>query len=147
MTQRPTSAFHATRMQDLVALTAFLDRICREAGAGEETVFAVRLAVEEVFTNIIHYGYGNQAGPITISVDAEPARITVTIEDAAPRFDITAVPVPDLDATWDERKIGGLGWHFVHQLMDEVKREPGAERGNVFTLVKSFQGSHPRRKY
>ena len=146
MTQSSTSrghaVFRATQLQDLVALTAFLDQTCRQAGAGDDAVFAIRLAVEEVFTNIVQYGYGNQPGPITISVDTEPERITITLADAALPFDPAAVAAPDLDAGWNERKIGGLGWHFAYQLMDEVKRESAGKRGNVFTLVKSLAENH-----
>ena len=136
------SVFHATQMRDL---TEFLDHHCRHAGAGEDATFAIRLAVEEVFTNILQYGYGNRPGPVTIHVDTMPRRVTVTLVDAAPAFDPADVPTPDLDADWRERRIGGLGWHFVHRLMDEVRWAPGVVRGNVFTLVKSFPKSNPAR--
>lgn len=140
------TVFRATQMEDLTALTEFLDRSCRQAGTGEDAAFAIRLAVEEVFTNIVQYGYGNRPGPITIHLDTEPQQITITLVDAAPAFDPAAVPAPNLDADWNERRIGGLGWHFAYRVMDEVRWEPGAEHGNVFTLVKSFPGSDPGRK-
>lgn len=133
--------FRATQIADLTALTQFLDRTCRQAGADDDTLFAVRLAVEEVFTNIVQYGYGNRPGPVSIGVDIEPERITITLVDAAAAFDPAAVAQPDLAADWNERRIGGLGWHFVHQLMDEVRWTAGAHGGNVFTLIKLFPGA------
>lgn len=134
--------FHATRMQDLAALAVFLGRACAQVGADADAASAVRLATEEVFSNIFRHGYGSEPGPVTIRVEAAPGRITVTLADAAPAFDPSGVPGPDLGTGWAEREAGGLGWHLVHQVMDEVKREPGAHGGNVFTLVKKL-AAHP----
>lgn len=145
MKPAPTGAgteFHAMKMQDLPALATFLEHACAQAGADADAASAVRLATEEVLSNILRHGYGNQPGPVTIRVDAAPEQITVTLVDAAPAFDPGSVAAPDLDAGWAERGIGGLGWHLVHQVMDEVKREAGAQGGNVYTLVRKL-AAHP----
>lgn len=136
------TGFHATTMQDLPALATFLARACAQAGADADAASAVRLATEEVLSNILRHGYGNRPGPVAIRVDAAPERITVTLVDAAPAFDPGSVAAPELGTGWAERGIGGLGWHLVHQLMDETRREPGAQGGNVYTLVKRLAG-HP----
>ncbi|WP_187775744.1 ATP-binding protein [Luteimonas suaedae] len=130
------------RMQDLGALATFLERACAGAGADQEATSAVRLATEEVFSNIFRHGYGDRPGPVTVRVDAAPGRITVILVDAAPAFDPAGVARPDLDADWVERRLGGMGWHLVREVMDEVRREPRAAGGNVFTLVKKFP-AHP----
>jgi anti-sigma regulatory factor (Ser/Thr protein kinase) len=145
MTLRPAHAgteFHATTMRDLPALATFLAGACAQANADADAASAIRLATEEVFSNILQHGYGNQPGPVTIRVDAAPERITVTLTDMAPAFDPGSVATPGLDTGWAERGIGGLGWHLVHQVMDEVRREPGAQGGNVYTLVKKL-AAHP----
>jgi anti-sigma regulatory factor (Ser/Thr protein kinase) len=136
------SEFHATTVQDLPALATFLERACVQAGADADAASTVRLATEEVLSNILRHGYGNQPGLVTIRVDATPERITVRLVDTAPAFDPASVGAPDLDADWAERGIGGLGWHLVHQVMDEVRREGGARGGNVYTLVKKL-ATHP----
>ena len=44
-------------------------------------------------------------------------------------------PVPDVEAPWQDRPIGGLGWHLIRNLVDEIRYQTdGAE--NRLTLVK-----------
>lgn len=130
--------FRATGMQDLPALATALERACAQAGADADAASAVRLATEEVLTDIFRHGYGDGPGTVAIRIDAAPGQITITLADQAPAFDPASVAAPDLDADWVERPLGGLGWHLVHRMMDEVRREPGPQGGNVFTLVKKL---------
>lgn len=137
------AGFRATRMADLPALIAFVERACAKAGAGDDVVCDVRLAIEEVFANILMHGYGGRPGAVTVRIDATPERIIVTMADDAPAFDPDSAATPDVAAPLQERGTGGLGWHLVRQVMDEVRREPGAGGGNVYILVRtlSAQGS------
>lgn len=136
--------FHASRMDDLPGLMEFVDRACRGAGADDDMQFAVRLAVEEAFSNIIKHGYGGQTGPVAITIDADARRLAVTVVDEAPPFDPADAPPADVEASLDEREGGGLGWHLVHQFMDEVAHSPNGVRGNVLVMVKFFPGVNAR---
>lgn len=128
------------RLESLVPLLEFVDRATADAGLGPEAAFAVRLAVEEVCTNVIAHGYGGGASdPVSLTTSRGPGAFMVTIEDRAPRFDPADAPPPVLDADWDERPIGGVGWHLVRELMDEVRYEP-VPAGNRVTLVKYLPG-------
>ena len=132
---------------DSTAVTPLTDRATATAQVGPEEAFAVRLAVEEVCTNIIAHGYGGGGSePVSVRVSRAPGRLAVAIEDRAPPFDPADVPAPDLGADWAERPIGGMGWHLVRELMDEVRHEPGATGGNRVTLVKYLpEASGPTR--
>jgi anti-sigma regulatory factor (Ser/Thr protein kinase) len=48
------------------------------------------------------------------------------------------VPAPDLDSAWRERSVGGLGWHLVRRVIDEVGWAPAVPCGNAYRLVKHF---------
>lgn len=130
--------FRATRMEELAGLAAFIGRACEQAGACPQAASDLRLAAEEVFTNIMRHGYGGRPGPVTVRVCVSPGRMVVTLADAAPDFDPSSVAPPDVGAGLEQREPGGLGWHLVRQVMDEVKREPGPGGGNVFTLVREL---------
>jgi len=92
------------------AVQAFLD----SHSAPTETVFATHLAVEEMITNIIKYGY-DDAGPheIGITLTREPGRLTIAIEDDGHEFNPLNLPAPDTTHQLEKRKIGGLGIHLV----------------------------------
>ncbi len=129
-----SKAFRADRLQDLARLAAFLDNAC--AGIDADARGDVRLAIEEVFTNIYAHGYRGQSGPVDIRISHSSGRITVAIADAAPAFDPASAPTPDINSDFDGRSVGGLGWHMVRRVMDEVGWASGVGRGNVYLLIK-----------
>jgi anti-sigma regulatory factor (Ser/Thr protein kinase) len=96
-----------------------------------------------VVTNIIEHGYaGMPVGPITVRFRREPSRVVVTVDDLARPFDPALVPHVDTAAPIERRQSGGLGWHLVHQVMDEVHHEPRTPKGNRLTLVKRLLTTH-----
>ena len=116
---------------------AFIEEVCARIVADDDTKYALRLAVEEVCMNLIDYGYaGREAGPIGIAAHDERDRVTLVFQDRSPPFDPRDAPAPDLASDVEHRQIGGLGWHLVKQLMDEVAYVAGTASGNVLTLVK-----------
>jgi serine/threonine-protein kinase RsbW len=92
------------------------------------------MAIDEACTNIINYGYTVDVGMINISCWRRDEDVIVVIKDRAKPFDPTLVPPPDLDASLEERKIGGLGVYFMKTLVDEVKYE-FKDGKNVLTMV------------
>lgn len=131
-------AFDSSCISDLPTLVSLVEHTCRQVGADDDTVFSLRLAVEEVFTNILDYGYPGSSGPINIHIEARPGQVRVSFADAAPRFDPATVATPRLDVPLEDRQVGGWGWHFVRQAVDRVDWEPREEGGNLLTLTKSL---------
>jgi anti-sigma regulatory factor (Ser/Thr protein kinase) len=128
---------HAANLDNLPRFMSFIDDACKRAGADEDTVYALRLAVEEVCINLINYGYkGMTPGSIRVSFDQRGDRITVKIRDHARPFDPANSPAPDLTSDADARPIGGLGWYLVKRFVDELDYRSDPRRGNVLTLTK-----------
>ena len=122
---------------NLKAILAFFAGTCAGAGIAGSVRHDLRLAVEEVCSNVIRHGYPpGQPGPIRIEVREGPDRWEVAIEDQAAPFDPASVPAPDLTLDWEDRPLGGQGWHLVRNVVDEFHyaRIPGP--GNRVTLVK-----------
>ena len=124
----------------LGTLLAFIDDTCQEAGLGEDDRLAVRLAGEEACSNVIDHAYqGVEPGPISLRLCCEDAQVVLTIEDRAPLFLPGDAPAPDLSPDWENRRIGGLGWHLIRQMMDEVRHEAVPGGGNRLELVKCLR--------
>jgi serine/threonine-protein kinase RsbW len=136
--------FKVSALADLDRLVAFVARACERAGVDADSRFALRLAVEESFINIMQHGYGAGGGPMRVDLQREGNRITIVMRDQGRPFDPTTVPAPDLDADWQQRTVGGLGVHLMQKMMDEVRYERNAGRENVLTLVKEFRGEATR---
>lgn len=120
----------------LPALLAFLDAEVLAAGLDDTVLFPLHLVVEEACANVIHHGYAHAPGPLTLHVSVTPDAVSATLTDAAPPFDPEEAPAPPLDGPAEERPVGGLGWHFIRSLMDEVHYEARPDGGNRLTLVK-----------
>lgn len=135
----PPQVLQASALADLDAVVVLVADACKRVGASAEQAADLRLAVEEVFVNIVRHGYAGDSGPITVEVDATRERIVVRLIDQAPAFDPVDVAASDIGASLEARSVGGLGWHLVRQVMDDVRREPASGGGNQFILLKRLQ--------
>lgn len=108
----------------------------QKLGPAPETLYFVQLAIEELITNCIKYGYddsGEHTIVIVLSVADEHLSITL-IDDGHP-FDPLAVPPPNLSLDIQDRPIGGLGIFLLRELADEMTYERRDGR-NRLTLSK-----------
>lgn len=127
----------AGTLENLPCFLAFIDGVCARIDADPHTKYALRLAVEEVCTNLIVHGYKDRpAGPIEVDAVDAAACVTLIIHDQAPPFDPHDAPAADTTSDLDHRKAGGLGLHLVTQMIDEIRYDPGTPSGNRLTLVK-----------
>jgi serine/threonine-protein kinase RsbW len=103
------------------------------------TIYKVQLAVDEACTNVINYAYSGGVGPLILSLEKANDNLIITIKDKGKPFDpITSIPPPDIDSEVEDRKIGGLGFYFIKQLMDDISYSYDPEEGNKLTLTKKL---------
>jgi anti-sigma regulatory factor (Ser/Thr protein kinase) len=128
---------------ELAAVRAFVRDAARAADAPIDCLDDLVQAVDEAATNVITHGYGRAHGWLEISVALADDRFVVTIEDAAPGFDPTAAPEPDLSLPPLARRPGGMGIHLIRAATDELRYRPRPGGGNILTLIRSRE---PGRK-
>lgn len=121
-----------SKLENLAVIADFIADSMREFGLADPKIFEIQMAVDEACTNIINYGY--TVGMINISCWRRDEDVIVVIKDRGKPFDPTSVPPPDLDASLEKRKIGGLGVYFMKTLVDEVRYE-FRDGKNVLTMV------------
>lgn len=96
----------------------------RDIGLSRKTINAVNVAVEELFTNIISYGYPDDKEHfVTVSVRYEDGALLVRVEDDGMAFNPLRANDPDLKCPLEQSKIGGLGIYLARKLMDEFDYE------------------------
>lgn len=130
-------------VEHLPKLLALLDRTAAEAGIDDEIVFPLHLATEEACTNVIMHAYPDAPGPLTLRVEITPETVAVVLADEAPTFDPSSAPSPPLDGSVEERPIGGLGWHLIREVTDEIRHETPRGGGNRLTLLKHRTSNPP----
>lgn len=112
----------------LQALRNFTMEAAANAGLEKQSANRLRLAVDEVATNIILYGYrdANRTGEVLIEAALTSATLRVSLVDSAIAFNPLEHTVPsadELDDPLEEREIGGLGIYLVIRNIDEFKYE------------------------
>jgi sigma-B regulation protein RsbU (phosphoserine phosphatase) len=129
------------RPERLGAMREAVEAACREAGCGESCTRDVVLAVDEACQNVIRHAYaGDPDGEIELEITRDGDRLVVLVRDFAPPSDPASVHPRDLA----DVRPGGLGTHFIHELMDEEELrpvEPGP--GNLLRMVKRIRGPRP----
>jgi serine/threonine-protein kinase RsbW len=125
-------------LDSLASIRAFVDRAAEAAGLDRKAGYRLRLAVDEIATNIVTYGYrgAGRTGDIRVEADADDEWLTVSLEDSGLLFDPTAVDEPDnLEDPLEERPIGGLGIFLTVRGVDAFRYEQRDGRNvNVFAM-------------
>ena len=109
-------------LSELKRMSEAVSAWCRGNNIPSAVEFHVNLALDEIISNIIRYGWkdsGEHQFNIRLSVSND--EVTVEIEDDATPFNPLEVPAPDLNRPLDERPVGGLGIHLVRQVMDGLE--------------------------
>lgn len=126
-------------LSELTHLAEAIESFGEEMGLGMKLVYMLNLALDELVTNVVSYGYDDPTsqGAISLSLAVKDGRLTATLEDDGRPFNPLAQIPPDTDLPLEERQIGGLGVHFVRTMMDDVQYHRIDGR-NRLTLVKTL---------
>ncbi len=121
---------------ELARVTATVERFGDANALPQQMVNDLNVTLDEVLSNIISYAYTDSAEhhiTIDLSFDGECAKVVV--EDDGVPFDPLQVPHPNPVPDLLERKVGGLGIHFIRTLMDDCAYVRSDGR-NILTLTK-----------
>jgi serine/threonine-protein kinase RsbW len=105
----------------LAKVQGLLDGLASAHRLPSAVVADMQVALDEVLSNILKSGFVDGLPhriEVTLSVDRQV--LTAKIEDDCAPFDPLGVAEPDLRPSLKDRRVGGLGIHFVRNLMSEV---------------------------
>lgn len=116
------SVILTAQFENLDQVREFVAESAEECGLEPAAVYAVQLAVDEAFTNIIEHAYGGESlDQIECTCQTVSGDLEVTLMDCGKPFDPSLVPEPNLEAELEDREVGGIGLYFIYQLMDDVQ--------------------------
>ena len=121
----------AARLRDVRhAVRRFLE----DLGYDGTHVPDIVLIIDEACQNIIRHGYGGDSDQwIEIEVALEDFGLVILLRDFADPVDAAEIEPRDLD----DVRPGGLGVHFMREIMDEISYLPReGDYGNILRMVK-----------
>jgi serine/threonine-protein kinase RsbW len=120
-----------------------LNKLVRQFGelhdVPSRTLYAVNLALDELVTNVLLYGYEEPTGrEVTVRIVTAGSELVASVVDEGRPFNPLDAPKPNLDAPLEDRELGGLGIHLVRSLMDHVAYSREEDK-NVLTVRKRIR--------
>ena len=129
-------------LSSLCEIAKDIENFCNVAGVSGNDVFAINLAIDELFTNAVSYGYKNKSDSVVeIEIEHCCDSVKIVLADYAPKFNpLDEVDVPDLKSDIDNRKIGGLGVFFAKKQMDKIFYEHDGKK-NIITMYRNISNA------
>ena len=130
-------------LSELDNLSQNLEYFGQKIGLSKKLIFEINLALDELFTNIISYGFKDEKEHIIkVTLTPQNKELCLCIEDDGVPFNPSDFEIPDVACSVDKCKIGGLGIHIIRKLMDEICYQRCDDK-NVLTLKKQLSKDKP----
>ena len=124
----------------LATVFSFTEDFAQAQALDDAASFAMNVAIEELFTNMVKYGAKHEN---EVSLELKVRAGVLTIEmidfDVEP-FDVTKHGDVDTSKSLAERVPGGLGLHLVKSVMDDVVYDYRNRNARI-TMTKRLEGS------
>mgnify|MGYP001089004699 FL=1 len=127
-------SFPAT-LDNLKNIRLFLTSFLKDHNVEDIIINQIELGVDEAVSNIIKHSYKGESKDkeINIKLEISKKKISIHLFDNGDPADPKKIKPRDLK----EIKTGGLGTHFIQEVMDEVKwKNKSKGWANHLTLVK-----------
>lgn len=124
------------RAQSLVLVRRTIEASALSCNFTKEQTQDMVLAVDEACQNVIRHAYaGGLDGDMEIEISRKREQYRILIRDFAPQIDKNKVKSRDLD----DVRPGGLGVHFMREVMDSVDFLPPSNgQGNLLRMIKAL---------
>ena len=110
------------QLSEIERLARIVDDFGRRHQIEAQIIYNMKLALDEILTNIISYAYDDaREHIIVVRLSLDQEKWTVEVEDDGRPFNPLNAPEPDTKQLLGERPIGGLGIHLVRKLIDELE--------------------------
>ena len=125
--------------KNIPAVIEFVNQELDALGCSLKAEAQIDIAIDEIYSNIVKYGYEEEGGEVTVSFDTseEPLAMTLSFRDEGKPFNPLERRDPDVTLSAKDRKIGGLGIFMVKKSMDDIRYEY-RDGKNILTIRKTL---------
>lgn len=125
-------------LDSLDAIAQYVMAVAAETGLDKKASYNLRLAVDEIATNIIIHGYeeAGREGVLDLQAVVDEQSLTISLEDTGAPYNPTERPNPDdLALPIEQRKMGGLGVYLaIHGVDKFIYERLGDRNHNIFVV-------------
>ncbi|MEL6458089.1 MAG: ATP-binding protein [Cyanobacteria bacterium J06621_15] len=125
-------------LESLDAISDYVTTAAKKANLDAKKTYKLRLAVDEIATNIVIHGYQEAEikGDILCRAEFNNTNLKIYLEDSGIQYDATQQQTPDdLYKPLEERHIGGLGIYLAINGVDKyIYERHGNINSNIFIV-------------
>ncbi len=135
----PAISREKASIADIDEVTDFVENELERLGCPMKSIIQIKIAIDELYSNIVKYAYRSESGPVTVSVkeNDSPHGVLIRFVDEGVPYNPLTKEDPDITLSAEERTIGGLGIFMVRKTMDDMKYRYEGGR-NILTIQKNF---------
>ena len=136
----------AGNLKSIDKLVKYVITAASQAGLNHRATYCLRLAVDEIATNVITHGYQGAGldGELEVTAVFQPDQLIIELKDSGQPFDPRQVPPPtNLKQPLQKRSAGNLGIFLTMWGVDgfQYQQTRGYNR-NIFIMRLSTQKAH-----
>ena len=121
------------RIENLSGIATQAAAFLESQDCDAKTVFAVQVALEELFTNIVRHAYDDPGSThlIDIRLESGAGLLTLELEDDGRPFDPLSAPDPDISLPISQRPVGGLGLFITRRFASSMSYQRTCGKNRV----------------
>ena len=124
------------QLSEAEKLSRRLKGFANRTGLTKAELNSINLAIEELFTNIVNYGFTDSGIHwVKVAISLEDNQVAIELSDEGIAFNPVLRSPPDTICPVEQRRIGGLGIHLCRNLMDEINYQRKGLK-NIVTMKK-----------
>jgi serine/threonine-protein kinase RsbW len=120
-----------SKLSELKTLCRHLEDCANMLELPQKCLLEINLGLDELFTNIISYGFEDESEhQIKFTLAKAEETLVVQVEDDGMPFNPLDATEPGASRDLDSLNIGGLGIHLVKKMMDDIdyQRDEGKNK-------------------
>jgi anti-anti-sigma factor len=121
----------ARSFDSLEQIFAMARHMLEARGVGEADAYAITMAIEELFTNMVKYN-ASGLGRIGLEIECNDNDVVCSLTDPdSDRFDVNAMPDANVHLPVEQRRPGGLGIHLIRRMVDSIDYDYAGRRSRI----------------
>lgn len=126
----------SNRIEEIRTIENFLSEFSEQHDFPPEALFQIQLSLEEIFTNVVSYGYDDDTEHnIEIVLSKNGETLTVEIADDGRPFDpLQDAPEMDAQSALEERRVGGAGIALAKTMMTDLRYHRDDGRNHLIMI-------------
>jgi len=126
-------------LENLKPVNDFIKSIVKEYKCSRRDELSLKMAIEEIYINIVNYAYAPNIGKVKINSEINQNKFSIVLKfiDEGKPFNPLEQADPDFNLDAEDRQAGGFGIFIIKDKVDDISYEY-KDGKNILTVKKNL---------